>query len=115
MKLVLEEADWYEWFHLSHSDSILIENDTKKWSSYEIKKLVDKCFQWYERDSLIKEYLIQWKKYKSEYDEWYDEDLLDNALKLIVNYDINHSDSNTCNREWIFKIVSMKRFLSVYI
>ncbi len=67
----------------------------KKWSFYKIKKLVDKHFQRYERDFLIKEYLIQWKKYESKYDEWYDEDLLNNASKLIVNYNINHSDSNT--------------------
>jgi len=95
LKLIFKEADSYDWSHLSHSDSVLIEDDMKKWSSYEIKKLVDKCFQQYERDSLIKKYLIQWKKYESEYDKWYDEDLLDNTLKLIVNYDIDHSDSNT--------------------
>ena len=117
LKFALEEADSYDWSRFSHSDSVLVEGDTKEWSSYEIEKLVDKRFRRYERDLLIKEYLIRWKRYEPEYDEWYGEDLLDNASKLIVNYDIDHSDFNTRtrDRERISEVVPMKRFLDVYI
>ena len=117
LESALEEADSYDRSHSSHSNAILVEDDTEEWSSYKIEKLIDKCFQWYERNSLIKKYLIRWKRYESEYNKWYDKDLLDNASKLIINYDINHSDSvtRTCDRERIVEIVSMKRFLRVYV
>ncbi len=110
-----ERADPYDRSRPSHPDSILVEGDTKEWSSYEIEKLVDKRFRRYERDSLIKEYLVRWKRYEPEYDEWYDEDLLDNASELIVNYDIDHPDPNTRDRGRISEVVPMKRFLGVYI
>jgi len=35
----------------------------------------------------IKEFLIRWKGYGPEFDEWYGEDLLENAKELVQEYE----------------------------
>ena len=113
-----KEANSYNRSRSSHSNSILVEGDIKKWASYEIDRLVNKRLRRYGRESVIKEYLVRWKEYESEYDEWYDEDLLNNASELVINYDIAHPKSNTRERRErgrISEMVSNKRFLDVYV
>ena len=70
-----------------HPDSIFVEGDTAEWESSEIEKLVDRRVRRYGKGPLIKEYLVRWKGYGPEWDEWYGEDLLDNAMELVQAYE----------------------------
>lgn len=91
LKLASKDADSFKRSRLNNLFSIEVEKDIKKWVSYEIEKLINDRVWWFDKDSLICEYLVRWKEYKSEYDEWYDEDLLDNAVELIQDYEVKRS------------------------
>ncbi len=88
LKSAFKNADSFKHSRSDNSFFIEVEKNINKWVSYEIKKLIDDRVQWFDRRSLIRKYLVRWKEYESEYNEWYDEDLLDNALELIWNYEV---------------------------
>ena len=75
-----------DFFHKSrsnHSNSIHVENDIKLVKSWEIERLINKR-EIKRRES---EYLIRWKSYESQYDEWRNLFELRNAQKLVQNYE----------------------------
>ncbi len=88
LKSALKDADSFKHSWSNNSFSIEVEENIKKWVSYEIEKLIDDRVRWFDRDSLICKYLVRWKEYESEYNEWYDENLLNNASELIQNYKV---------------------------
>jgi len=88
LKSALKDADSFKHSQSNNSSSIEVEENIEKWVSYEIEKLIDDRVWRFDRGSLIREYLVRWKEYESEYDEWYDEDLLDNAPELVQNYEV---------------------------
>ncbi len=90
LKLASKDADSFKHLQSNNFFFIKVEKDIKKWVSYEIKKLIDDRIQRFNKDLLICKYLVKWKEYESEYNEWYDEDLLDNAIELIQDYDVKH-------------------------
>ncbi len=59
LESALKEVNSYNWSWSSHLNSILVEDDIKKWVFYEINRLVNKRLQRYEKESVIKEYLIR--------------------------------------------------------
>ena len=74
-----------------HLSLVLVEGDTKEWQSFKIDKIVNKQQIKYEKGKPITEYRIKWKGYGLEWNEWYPENLLDNAKDLIWNYYKKHS------------------------
>ncbi len=94
LKSALKSADSFKHSRSDNSFFIEVEENIDEWVSYEIKKLIDDRVQQFDRESLIREYLVRWKEYESEYDEWYDENLLDNALELIQNYEVKRKSKS---------------------
>ena len=84
------EPDPYERPQPDHPDTVIVDGDTDNWKSYEIERLIDKRLRKYGRKTII-EYLVRWKGYGSEFDQWYGIDLLDNAAELVDDYERNHS------------------------
>jgi hypothetical protein len=79
--------DLYDRPLLEMPDAVEVEGDTEEWQSYEIEKIIkDRTRRFGRKAKPIKEYLIRWKGYGAEYDEWYGEDMLDNAKELVAEY-----------------------------
>ena len=67
----------------NHSDFVHVENDIKLIKSWKIDRLINKR-EIKRRES---EYLIRWKNYESQYDEWRNLFELRNAQNLVKNYE----------------------------
>jgi hypothetical protein len=80
---------------VSHGDNLFnrLKNDyfppvektelNNEWRDFRIEILIDRRLRYYGRDKKIIEYLVKWKGYGPEFNEWYGEDLLDNAIDLM--------------------------------
>ncbi len=84
LESALKSADSFKHSQSDNSFFIEVEENIDEWVSYEIEKLIDDRVQRFDRKSLIREYLVRWKEYESEYNEWYDKDLLDNASDFFI-------------------------------
>ena len=67
----------------NHSDFVFVESDIERVRFYEIDKLIDKR-QTKRRNS---EYLMRWKEYDVQFDEWRNLLELNDVMKLIRNYE----------------------------
>lgn len=66
---------------------IFVEGDDNEWQSYEIEKLLGRRINNQGNRPTI-EYLVKWKDYGSQYNEWYPRIILmQNATELINDYD----------------------------
>jgi hypothetical protein len=65
------------------SESVEMKEDTKKVKFFEIERLIDRRMTT-RRDV---KYLVRWKDYESQYDEWRNLSELQNALNLINDYE----------------------------
>ena len=68
-----------------HPDSVFVEKNTQRVKSFEIERLINKR-ETAKRDS---EYLIRWKGYDPQYDEWRNLPELKNAMNLVKKYEEN--------------------------
>jgi transposase InsO family protein len=59
----------------------------EEWKSFSIEKLLDRRLRRYGRGEKIIEYLVKWEGYGPEFNEWYGEDLLGNAVELMLEYE----------------------------
>jgi len=84
LESALKSADSFKHSRSNNSFSIEVEENIDEWVSYEIEKLINNRVQRFDRKSLIREYLVRWKEYESEYNEWYDKDLLNNASDFLI-------------------------------
>ena len=66
---------------------IYVEGDTKSSKSYEIERLINKHVT---PTGRVK-YLLQWKGYGPEYDEWRSMKQLQNAKELVTEYEAHQS------------------------
>jgi len=82
-------ADPYGRLRPDHPEAIQVEGDNNEWKSYEIEKLLDRRERKYGRKT-ITEYLVRWKGYGPEQDQWYGKDLLENAQELITQFENIH-------------------------
>jgi hypothetical protein len=73
----------YNRFRSEHSEFIHVKEDTSTIKSFEIKALINR------RTTTRRKmkYLVRWKDYELEHDEWRNLDELQNALKLIQKYE----------------------------
>ena len=70
-------------------------NIDKEWKSFSIKKLLDYHLCRNGRGKKIIEYLIKWTGYGLEFNEWYGEDLFDNAVELMLEYETSKQRPGT--------------------
>ena len=70
---------------------VYVEGDDGDWKSYEIEALLDKRSIKRGRETSI-EYLVQWKGWPHQYDEWYPQECLtEHANDLIQEYEAKHA------------------------
>jgi hypothetical protein len=73
--------DSYDRSRSTHSSSV---TDTQ--NEYEIERLLNKKIV-RRKHEYFTEYLIRWKEYESEFDKWYNVKNLENAKKLVSDYE----------------------------
>ena len=61
------------------------------WQECAIEKLVGRRQRKYGRGKPLTEYLVRWEGWGPEWDLWYGEDLLEDAKKLVKDYDSRHT------------------------
>ncbi len=76
----------YKRSKLDHFDFVLVEDDTKNFKFYEIKRMLTKQTRQYEKIKM-NQYLIRWKEYESEFDEWRNIFDLKNCIDLIEDFE----------------------------
>ena len=112
---VSSEKDSYNWLYNDHLLFVKKDCDLdNEWKSFYIEKLFDCHFCCYEHNKQIIEYLIKWTDYESEFNEWYEKDLLDSVIKLMLEYEI-YQNSNSDHISHLHKLlaVSKTEFLNV--
>ena len=72
-----------------HPSTIFTEGDDDSYQSFEIERLIDKRVA-IRRGRKEIDYLVRWKGYGPEYDQWYHESLLDNCQELVKDYEGLH-------------------------
>ena len=93
LKSVSVDEDFYQRLRFSHSKSVKMKGDTSQYKFYEIEKLIVKRIRKYNKIN-VTQYLMRWLKYDLEYDEWRSLKTFNNSLKLMKQYEVNHSDTN---------------------
>jgi hypothetical protein len=58
-----------------------------EWREFLIETLLDRRYRRYGKGKKILEYLVKWEGYGPEFNEWYGEDLLDNSIGLMLDYE----------------------------
>jgi len=58
--------------------------------------------------------LIKWTEYESEFNEWYDKDLLDSTVKFMLEYKI-HQNSDLEWIEYLHKLLADKEKIAVML
>ena len=112
LESVLPDENLYK---QSHNDHLLsVEKDwdiNDEWKSFYIKKLLDCHLCCYKCDKQIIEYLVKWTDYRPEFNEWYEEDLLDNAVKLMLEYEI-HQNNDSDHIAYLHKLLTESLMIS---
>ena len=88
LKSESEGVDPYNKFRPNHSEEVEVEDilNTPWLKSYEIEKLVDRRIRSYGKRQ-ITQYLLRWKGYEFEYDEWKSFTALSNFMNFVKNYE----------------------------
>ena len=69
-----------------HPDSVFVEGDIDEYKSYEIDRLLNKRVR--RRDKgYSTDYLLRWQGYEPEHDQWYNVKHLEDAPRLIEDYE----------------------------
>ena len=113
-KSVSSEKDSYNWLYNNHL--LLMKknhNIDDKWKLFYIKKLLDHHLCCYKYDKQIIKYLIKWSNYELKFNEWYEKDLLDSIIKLMLEYEIyQNNDSNYISHLYKLLVMSKIEFLT---
>ena len=106
---VSPEKDLYNWLYDDHllfmKEDCDIDNE---WKSFYIEKLLDCHFCYYEHDKQIIEYLIKWSDYELKFNEWYEKNLLNNVIKLMLEYEI-HQNNDLNYISYLYKLLVMSK------
>jgi hypothetical protein len=90
--------DSYKRSRSNHFDFVFVENDTKTLTFYEIKRILTKRTRQYEKIKM-NQYLIKWKEYASEFDEWKNIFDVKICIALIKNFERRESHRETRSRK----------------
>jgi len=112
LKSLSSDKDLYKCQYNKHL-SLIKKNKVKKnnldkeWKSFYIEKLLNQHLHHYRCDKKIIKYLIKWTEYRSEFNEWYDENLLDSTVKFMLEYKI-HQNSDLKQIKYLCKLLADK-------
>lgn len=81
-----QDDDPYHRARPDHPDAVYVEGDTENSKSYEIEALLGKRTG-RKHGKQQTQYLVRWKSYGPEYDEWYGKEELENAKELVEKYE----------------------------
>ena len=88
-EFVSSEKDLYNWLYNNHLLLMKKNYDINdKWKSFYIEKLLDHHFCHYKCDKQIIEYLIKWTDYRLKFNKWYEKNLLNSTVELMLEYEI---------------------------
>jgi hypothetical protein len=89
--------DSYKRLRSNHSEFIFVEEDTETYKFYKIERILNKRTRQYENIK-IDQYLIRWKEYESEFDEWKNVAKLQNCIRLVEDFEIEHEKTTSTRR-----------------
>jgi hypothetical protein len=78
--------DPYDCPRPDHPNAIETEGDTPQWKSYEVERIVDKRMRTY-GSKKVAQYLLKWKGYGPEWNEWRSITKLGNCIDLVEDYE----------------------------
>ncbi len=78
--------DSYKRSRSNHFDFVFVERNTSIEKFYEIEQILVKRVRQYEKIN-VNQYLIRWKEYESEFDEWKNIFDLNNCIELVKNFE----------------------------
>ena len=92
LKFHFATNDFYDKKRFDHFETVKVnEMSNTNWKkNYEIKKIMNRRLKVFDRKFIL-QYLIKWKRYDVEFDEWKTLSFLKKCLKLIKNYERKHS------------------------
>ena len=114
----------YQRFKSNYFDEIKIKelSNTTSEKNYEMKNLINRRQKTFDKTA-VKQYLIHWKNYEFEYDEWKFIIKLIDFLKLVEQYEVEYSsntfinelktDKKTLNQVLILKKSIISRSISI--
>jgi hypothetical protein len=85
-QLKFASQDSYKRIKLDHLDFVFVKKDIETYKSYEIERILNKRTRQYEKIKM-NQYLIRWKRYESEFDEWKSLSDLKNCIDLIKDFE----------------------------
>ena len=107
----------YQRFKSDYLDEIKIKklSNTTSEKNYEMKNLINRRQKTFDKTT-IKQYLIHWKDYEFEYDEWKFIIKLIDFLKLIEQYEVEHSSNTFINelkidKKTLNQVLILKKFI----
>jgi hypothetical protein len=78
--------DSYKRRRLDHLDFVFVKEDIETNKFYEIERILNKRTRQYEKIK-VNQYLIRWKKYESEFDEWKNLSELKHCIDLMKDFE----------------------------
>ena len=108
-ELISSEKDLYNQLYDDHLSFVKEDhNIDDEWKSFYIEKLLDHHLCCYRCDKQIIKYLVKWTDYRLKFNEWYEKDLLDSVIKLMLEYEI-HQNSNSDQISYFCKLLIMNK------
>ena len=92
------QEDPYNRARPDHPDAVEVEGDTPQWRSYVVERIVDKRMRTY-GGTKVAQYLIRWRGYGPEYDEWRSITKLGNCMDLVEEYEARQREASTTPRQ----------------
>ena len=109
-----KDIDSYNRSRSNYLDEVKVENlsNIVYWKFYEVEKLIDKRTRKFDRTFVI-QYLVKWREYDSEYDEWRSIITFDNVMNLVEVYERANSSNISKSMLSISSKQSIKKTFNV--
>ncbi|SLM36777.1 reverse partial [Lasallia pustulata] len=69
-----------------------------EWQQFKVEKVLKSRQRRYRRGKTMTEYLIRWKGYGPQHDEWYGEDLLEGCLETLIDFESAKGNAEAVDR-----------------